>query len=465
VGTTGAFYTWVKSTNTTPGTYTLQIDGTTATETFGGLTTQNTDNAAYYNFNYGVLGGRYTTTPGWHTVTFTVASGTVTPIGIALPPVNRYRGSSAPKVVVGGTPWFSYAVTAYSITSNVITLTGGQPLSSAYGVGKSITLQGFPTSTFLNGQICTVTGESPTSITATLQNAHANTSATEYGQALGGLTQIPLFNAAQLAVSKTMVADGLNVPFADINANLDPVYDYSYGAVQGWPATAAEEHPSNRGHYHFAQAIEAVLGATGLGTYSFLNNAYANYFHITDAVYVGNAYADQTSSFTVYAGDGSGSYMSFAGVNGDPNIHLTATQGGTGGGVIFQGNMAWTSYVPFYFDGGLTYNNISTAGDTCAGPVSGGVVNCYNSTSAEFVVPAGTTSAVVSMGQIKAGSDITFGWDLSNSVVGCSGTAPTNMATLMLPYVSARTAGTSFTLTFPVAPVANPICLTYTVVN
>ncbi len=66
------------------------------------------------------------------------------------------------------------AVTAYSITSNVITLTAVNSLAT--GGGQQVTLSAFPTSTFLNGVNLTVTSATGTSIVAAF--THANVGAT-----------------------------------------------------------------------------------------------------------------------------------------------------------------------------------------------------------------------------------------------------------------------------------------------
>jgi DNA-binding beta-propeller fold protein YncE len=77
-----------------------------------------------------------------------------------------------------------FPVTGYSITGNVLTvLTGPQGLTA----GQSVTLTGFPFSTFLNGKVVTVsaTGLSGTSFQAAL--SHANVAVTsEPGQAFTG---------------------------------------------------------------------------------------------------------------------------------------------------------------------------------------------------------------------------------------------------------------------------------------
>jgi YVTN family beta-propeller protein len=99
-------------------------------------------------------------------------------------------------------------ITAYSISSNVVTFT-----TSAQGLtaGQSVTLSGFPTSTFLNNQVVKVsaTGLSATSFQAAF--THANAGATEAGTGSTGsvtLVNIPLCSAT--AVPTTTNCDANN---------------------------------------------------------------------------------------------------------------------------------------------------------------------------------------------------------------------------------------------------------------
>jgi hypothetical protein len=83
-------------------------------------------------------------------------------------------------------PWATTtaAVTAYSISGNVITLT--VPNTYATGGGQPVTMSGFGSSTFLNGQTFTSTSATATTIVGAF--THANTSATESGTVTVGST-------------------------------------------------------------------------------------------------------------------------------------------------------------------------------------------------------------------------------------------------------------------------------------
>jgi hypothetical protein len=72
----------------------------------------------------------------------------------------------------------SCMITAYSITSNVITAT----CSNTFAATDVVLLQGFSTSTFLNGSSVTLTSASSTQFVGAL--THANASATENGQGI-----------------------------------------------------------------------------------------------------------------------------------------------------------------------------------------------------------------------------------------------------------------------------------------
>ena len=95
-------------------------------------------------------------------------------------------------------------------------------------------------------------------------------------------------------------------------------------------------------------------------------------------------------------------------------------------------------------------NCFSTASPAACGAASAGTVR----------ITPGSTSLTVNTTAATA-----------NSIVGCLAystaglIAPTNMASLSLPYVSAVNPGTSFTLTLPVAPVTNPVNVTYCLIN
>lgn len=75
-------------------------------------------------------------------------------------------------------------------------------------------------------------------------------------------TLIAPYNAASIALSKLLVSDGLNIPFVDDNANVDPILDWSAVATQNCPAsTQVGLHPNNCGHRHLAGLFESQINA------------------------------------------------------------------------------------------------------------------------------------------------------------------------------------------------------------
>lgn len=84
---------------------------------------------------------------------------------------------------------------------------------------------------------------------------------------------------------------------------------------------------------------------------------------------------------------------------------------------------------------------------------------CAAAPGGKVQVAAAATSLVINTTAVTANSQIY----LTYSTTGI--TAPANMSTLLLPYVSAVTAGTSFTITMPAAPTTNPVNVYYEIIN
>lgn len=96
---------------------------------------------------------------------------------------------------------------------------------------------------------------------------------------------------------------------------------------------------------------------------------------------------------------------------------------------------------------------------------SAGAAACGSATSGSFVIDAATTSTVVSTSSVTANSQIHVQEDSSLNTrlsVTCN-----TQSSLVLgsPRVTARTPGTSFTVTIEVGPTTNPMCLNYTIIN
>ena len=84
---------------------------------------------------------------------------------------------------------------------------------------------------------------------------------------------------------------------------------------------------------------------------------------------------------------------------------------------------------------------------------------CGSASAGKVQVAAGATTLVINSTSMTASTGCWFSYDGSGS------TAPTNMASLLHPYISARTAGTSITMALPVAPTANPVNVQFGCVN
>ncbi len=80
--------------------------------------------------------------------------------------------------ILSSTTLAPVTITAYSISSNVATFTA----ANSFSVGQSVTLNGFPTSTFLNGQTVVVLAGSLSSSVFTANFTNADTMASEVGQ-------------------------------------------------------------------------------------------------------------------------------------------------------------------------------------------------------------------------------------------------------------------------------------------
>lgn len=86
---------------------------------------------------------------------------------------------------------------------------------------------------------------------------------------------------------------------------------------------------------------------------------------------------------------------------------------------------------------------------------------CGSAATGFVVVAASATTVVVNTSAVTANSKIQLMFDSS---LGSALSATCN-STIVQPTVSARTAGTSFTITLSAAPSVNPACLSFTITN
>jgi len=110
----------------------------------------------------------------------------------------------------------------------------------------------------------------------------------------------------------------------------------------------------------------------------------------------------------------------------------------------------------------LTSNTYST-GTNCSSSASPAV--CAAAAGGSVVIAAGATSVVVDTTAVTANSQILVTEDSS---LGTKLTVTCNTQSDLVvgsPTITARTGGTSFTISLPVAPTTNPVCLSYLVLN
>jgi len=86
---------------------------------------------------------------------------------------------------------------------------------------------------------------------------------------------------------------------------------------------------------------------------------------------------------------------------------------------------------------------------------------CASAPAGFSKVAAAGTSIVVNTTAVTSASQIFLNYD--DSQTGC--TIPANPTLLLPPYVSSRVAGTSFTVTMPVAPTTNAQCIDWHIIN
>lgn len=92
---------------------------------------------------------------------------------------------------------------------------------------------------------------------------------------------------------------------------------------------------------------------------------------------------------------------------------------------------------------------------------SAGAAACGSAAAGSVVIDAGSTSVVVSTSAVSANSQIIPVFDSS---LGTRLSVTCN-TTIALPAITARTAGTSFTVTVAVAPITNPACFSFFITN
>jgi hypothetical protein len=102
------------------------------------------------------------------------------------------------------------------------------------------------------------------------------------------------------------------------------------------------------------------------------------------------------------------------------------------------------------------------SGSNCASAASPAV--CVGASAGAFTIAAGATSVTVNTTAVTINSEIEIQPDSSlGTRLGV--TCNTSLATVIGPVITARTAGTSFTVSITGTLVANPACYTYSIIN
>lgn len=199
--------------------------------------------------------------------------------------------------------------------------------------------------------------------------------------------------------------------------------------------------------------MSAIINGGGGGTPGGINTQ----FQFNNA----GAFAGSPNLVTTAAGiavvgvNGNSPTMSIAGpVSGQTVALAVSTTAGDAQPVItaVSGNLGGTPGIQASAYG--TSTNCSSAASPAA---------CGSAVAGSVVVLAAATSVVVNTSQVTANSQILITRDDS---LGTKLSVTCNTATVMgEAKVSARVAGTSFTITVQTAPATNPGCFSYSIIN
>lgn len=178
-------------------------------------------------------------------------------------------------------------------------------------------------------------------------------------------------------------------------------------------------------------------------------------FRMTDGSLVWDLYPNNiqvNGNFTTYVT--SANYQAWA-TNFVERMRVSATGGVTVGDGTFAGSDPGVNNL--WIQGNTKTATLSTA-TNCSSAAAPAV--CGSAAAGSVVVAAAATTVVVNTTAVTANSQILLTQDSSLGTklsVTCNTTA--NLA-----FASARTAGTSFTVT-STAPITNPLCLSYSIIN
>lgn len=223
-------------------------------------------------------------------------------------------------------------------------------------------------------------------------------------------------------------------------------------------------------------AVTSVFGRTGAitsvaGDYSAFYGQLAvantwiasNVFNVNDSTGIltrwldrGGANAFAVRGLTQFSTALEGNNATVIGFSGSTDATAALTVGFSvgGGNTIACGNGNFADHTCSFLLGTLnastsvispTYKTAIVCSQT-ASPAA-----CGAATAGVVQIAASATSLVIDSTNFTATTGCWFAYDVSGI------TAPSNMGNLLNPYISARTAGTSITITLPIAPATSPV--------
>ena len=410
--------------------------------------------------------------------TFTVTTSGTTISGSSVVDISATLSAAAPNL------------TNFTV-SGVATVTGTAPIVSSGGANPAISCATCVTaaSTFAQGQIPVATTNGTRGLaTAGTLTYTANQLGVGFGA--GTNTQLFLYNNANTATVLQPPGSGTSTTY------IFPITAGTAGQVLSdngganpqqltWitPSTVATAVPlSGITAATATNTIASGNNAPQIWNWALTSNNDAFTFGETTAATTGTLGNQYITEFETLAGSTAvpvGILNSLTGTQTLPALHVTPTWNTTGvvdAGILENVTNTASGAGSLLIDlqvGGTSQFNVDKAGNaTGLGNVSAAAyrtaTNCANAggtcTSAAagaVTVAAAATTVTVTTTAVTANSEILLQYD-SSLGARLSVTCNTTASPLA---VTARTAGTSFVVTVPAAPVTNPLCLNYSIVN
>lgn len=152
--------------------------------------------------------------------------------------------------------------------------------------------------------------------------------------------------------------------------------------------------------------------------------------------------------------------------SGTGYLHVTSgglhIDGGGGSAVVAGNGSNELTVVGGFatFSGHGVISNIYATPTNCASAASPAV--CGSAAAGHFVIPAGATTVTVNTTAVTANSEILINEDQS---LGAALSVTCNTGISSVPAVSARVAGTSFSVVISASLATNPVCYDYSIIN